>query len=234
MLSSSENILANAVDYLREGIWSLDPVDGVITDLSQPGAQTVGRDRDGLLGTTFRALLEPALSRAGWRLLLDQLTPETAHVIRSRMLHADGGSIPVELTFLLHPPTADGPGTRGSISVVSRDLTETILANESAASGYELLHTAFGASSEGIALVDAQGHFEYVNESFEALVDLPHERIVTLSVFDPPWSWIGPDNKPINPELTAESRSMRNGTPFASTDLRLRGTGRSRSTDQAV
>ncbi len=234
MFSTSEDMLTSTVDHLREGIWILDPADGVITSLNQPGATTVGRDRDGLIGTTFRALLEPRLSRAGWQLLLDQVQPMVPHIITTRITHPEQGSLPVELTFMLNSTGSEGKGSRGSVSVISRDLTEMVLANERAASGHELLQIAFGATGDGIALIDAAGRFEFVNEAFEDLVDLPHERIISLSIFDPPWTWLGPDGEPVNPESTAESKGMRTGTATAAVGLRLRGNGRSRSTERTV
>lgn len=234
LLSASENLLTTMVDHLREGVWVLDPADGVITSLNRSGAESVGADRDSLVGTTFRTLVEPKLSRSGWQLLLDQLQPSIPHVITTRMAHTGELSPPVELTFILNPPDQASPGSRGSISVISRDLTELVVANARAASGHELLQTAFGATGDGIAIVDSAGRFEFVNEAFENLVDLPHDRIVSLSVFDPPWTWLDGDGEPINPELTAESVSMRTGEPTSAEGLRLYGNGRSRSTELAV
>ncbi len=229
-------MLTSAVDHLREGVWILDSADGVIASVNRSGAGSVGSESDSLIGTTFRALLEPGLSRSGWRLLLEQLRPQVPHVINTRMTHPDRSSLPVELTLILNSAASEvaGVGSRGSISVVSRDLTEIVAANERAASGHELLQTAFGAASDGIAIVDAAGRFEYVNEAFEELVDLPHERIVDLSVFDPPWTWHRADGEPVNPEMTPESTTMRTALPARTDGLRLFGNGRNRSIDQTV
>lgn len=237
MLVESRNTLARLGSYLREGILSLDPNDGVIIDLTEPAAGLLARPRQELIGTTLRTLLDPHMSSEGWRLLAARLQGGGPLTVASGFSRPGAAPVPVELTFFLEKaddaeehPDDDDPNPAGrKVIVISRDLSEVAQANTRTAQSNQVLNAALAAVEDGVAVVDLDGTIRHVNDSFERLVDRPFEQLVGRSIFDAPWTWLDRTGEVIPADSSPEVIAIRSGNSFAVEGLRLHGLGNRRS-----
>ncbi|MCB1255967.1 MAG: EAL domain-containing protein [Microthrixaceae bacterium] len=219
--------------YLREGILSLDPNDGVIIDLTKPAARLLGRPSKELIGTTIRTLLDPQMSSDGWRLLATRLRGGGPLTVASGFSQPGNASIPVELTFFLEDANVEGdsegnPAGR-KVIVISRDLSEVAQANTRTAQSNQVLNAALSSVEDGVAVVDLDGTIRHVNDSLEQLVDRPFDQLIGRSIFDAPWTWLDRTGTPIPTDSSPEVIAIRSGNSFAVEGLRLHGLGNRRS-----
>lgn len=234
MLLESKNAISGLGSYLHDGIISLDPVDGVIIDLTAPAARILGRPESELVGTTIRSLLGTSLSADAWRRLLDEITDKGALTVTSSVSRPDGTTTPVELSFVMeehdHPYAGPAAGTDGlRIFAVCHDLSELALANSRTVESNQLLNAALSAVEDGIAVIGVDGVIQHVNDGFEKIVDRPFDQIVGRSIFDIPWRWLDASGTPLARASHPEVIAIETGEPLYMRGLRISGLGHRRS-----
>lgn len=225
MLLESKNTISGIGSYLHDGIITLDPIDGVIIDLTTPATRMFGQAESQLIGTTIRSLLGTSLSSDEWQLLLDRMGDEGPLTVTSSIRRPDGTTAPVELSFIM-----TDEGTHGTqILTICHDLSELARANSRTVESNQLLNAALSAVEDGIAVIGIDGVIQHVNDGFERIVDRPFDQIVGRSVFDTPWRWLDGSGMPLARASHPEVVALETGEPLYMEGLRISGLGHRRS-----
>jgi len=228
LFTTSTDLVTSLVDHLADGVWTLDRADARIIELSPSALAQLGVRRTDPQPRHFHELLAPDMAAEGWHLLLDQVPVDGPLRLHVGLRRLDGTVLPVELTLVL-------VGTeRPTVLAITSDLTERVLSNERVATEHELRDRTLDAVGDGVAIVDHRGRVEHVNEAFARMVDLPHERIVDRSVYDPPWNWLDEHGRVVHAETTPPVVTMRTGDTATAELVQLRGTGVLRGTDDST
>ena len=207
------------LDHLDVGVWALAP-DGTVLAVNRAAAATIGEQPDTLIGRRFTDLVDPPLSDEGWHLLLDRVDDDRHHRVRLALGTRHGHSVTADLEIGRHRSvqsdvvmvtvrTAAGPGSAdpadapdaaaGSPEVALTDPVD------------ERLRRTIAELPDGIALVDASGRIDHVNDTFCRLVGRSRAQIRHRSVFDPPWMFRDEGDRATTPEESAAVICLRSG-----------------------
>lgn len=229
MSLSSKSTISRVGSHLHDGIISLDPMDGVIIDLTLPAARILGQPADELVGTTIRSWLDTQISSEAWHVLLDQMDGDHPLTVTSAVRRPDGETAPVELSFMIED---EEEGAGNEVLVICRDLSDIAQANSRTAESNKLLNAALSAVEDGIAVIDTDGVIHHVNDGFERIVDRPFDQIVGRSVFDTPWRWLDSSGTPLPRAFYPEVIAIETGGPLFMEGLRISGLDHRRSGDE--
>jgi diguanylate cyclase (GGDEF)-like protein/PAS domain S-box-containing protein len=247
VLSTSAEITAALIDRLEDGVWVLDARDSTIIEANPAACQQVGMQPGALLHSRqhrFVSMLAPELEHEGWRLMLAQIPPLGTHRVTVSLRHRDGHIVPAELTLMRHNSEvasihanafAERAEHRTDVVVaVTRDLDERVRLVEHLRSQRELLDSTIEALGQGVAVIDRAGRILNVNPMFAELLDLPIDRILDRSIFDPPWTALDRNGMPSPPEATPAVICLRTGKSGDPALAAFRGNGSRRPADETV
>jgi diguanylate cyclase (GGDEF)-like protein len=229
VLSSSAELTAALIERLDDGVWILDPRDATILEANPAALRQVG------LSAPAASLAD--LMHSGpdeWEQLLDQVPREGTHRLTVSLHHSDGHIVPAELTLLRQSvdpvtlATTTAPPTGEVLVVISRDVDERVRLVEHLRAQRELLDSTIEALGEGVAVIDRNGRIESANRTFAALVDLPLDRILDRSIFDPPWSPRDESMAVHPPERSPAVATLRTGRAATPLVAAFAGTGEAR------
>jgi diguanylate cyclase (GGDEF)-like protein len=202
------------LDQLDLGVWALAPEDGTVLSVNRAGATAVGARPDELVGASFLSIVDPPLTIEGWRLLLDHVDGDRRHHVRVGLGTRHGHAVTTDLDVGRHRTVQTDVVSVSSRSVaehpdVGTPATDAPLAD----AGAERFRRTIEALRDGIAVVDASGRIDQVNDSFCRLVGRTEAQIRHRSVFDPPWVFRDTGDRATTPEESAAVMCLRTGQP---------------------
>ena len=237
MLSSSAELTAALIERLDDGVWILDPRDATVLEANPAALRQVGLAAP---ATSLMELVDPEAGPDEWHQLLDQVPPDGSHRLTVSLHHTDGHIVPAELTLLrqtLDPvtrATTAAPPTGEVLMVISRDVDERVRLVEHLRAQRELLDSTIEALGEGVAVIDRNGRIESANRIFAGLVDLPLDRILDRSIFDPPWVPRDESMAVLPPEQGPAVAALCTGRAAAPVVAAFAGTGEQRSPEELL
>lgn len=231
MLSSSAELTAALIDRLDDGVWVLDAATATVLE-TNPAA----RRQLGLAATDDEVdlldLIVPRPSDDEWAALVAQLEGVGSLRLTVSLRHRDDHIVPAELTLLRQHVQGGAPAD--VVMAVSRDVDERVRLVEHLRSQRELLDSTIEALGEGVGVIDRNGRIESANATFARLLDVPIDRILDRSVFDPPWTALDERGVPVPPESAPPVTALRTGRPADPVVVAVRGQGNDRRADEAV
>jgi diguanylate cyclase (GGDEF)-like protein len=202
-------------------VWALDPDDGTVLAVNRAGAAAVGARPDELVGASVRSIVDPPLTAEGWRLLLDHVRGDRRHHVRVGLATRHGQSVTTDLEVGRHRTVQTDVVTVTSRSAAApdpsgADLEDGVVEAPVADAGAERFRRTIQALRDGIAVVDASGRIDHVNDAFCRLVGRTPAQIRHRSVFDPPWVFRDERDRAVTPEESAAVTCLRTGRPAVS------------------
>ncbi len=193
------DLAALLLDQLDLGVWALSP-EGIVLSVNRAGATAVGATADELVGASLPAMFDPPMGDDGWRLLLDHVDGDRHHRVRVALRTRHGHGVTTDMDLGRHRSVQSDV-----VTVTARTVTED--------SDDESLWTAIDALTDGVAVLDASGRIDRVNESFCRLVGRTHAQVRHRSVFDPPWIFRDERDRATTPDESAAVICLRTGRP---------------------
>jgi len=147
--------------------------DGTVKSSSTALTRLLGQDQEWLEGSHVEALVDE-LDRTLLHDALDRLGRAGGQVaVDVRLLHADGTSVPFELTFtdLLDDPTIEG------IVATGHDISDRVRTEEELRRANSVLAATLESTADGILVVDWAGRVTSCNRRFAEMWRLPDELL---------------------------------------------------------
>lgn len=163
----------HSVDHAADGIaWVTQ--DGKFAYVNNWMCKKFGYTREELLRKTVLDV-DGAISAAGFAELVDRLRNGDHVVTESTMRRRDGSLIPVEVTSSLMRFENKAHGV-----IFVRDMTERKRTEQA----LRLTQFAVDRAGDGVAWMDRQARFVYVNDAFCRSVRYSREELLSMSVYD--------------------------------------------------
>jgi PAS domain S-box-containing protein len=184
-------------ETVQDKVYVLDE-DGYIELVSDPLAETVGYDREELVGEHVSTVVTDGTAREVEHLILDLLvTPEeVSSVCEGTLVARDDTETPIEIELSVLPHEGNFRGTAG----VVRDISERRQREEE----LRVFQQAITEAGIGLAMYGADGRFEYLNGHYADLLGQSRETLggspvwetfesLTADTFESHWQSLGPD-----------------------------------------
>ncbi|MDF1539173.1 MAG: PAS domain S-box protein [Candidatus Thorarchaeota archaeon] len=156
-------------------------LDGKHIEANQKAADLLGYEKEELIGLSVWDVVEESEGDHASSIRDKLLKGEEIPVYERTFRKKDGLKIIVELNFAL---AKDESGTPMHIQSVVRNISARKQAIENIARSEERLSNLISGLPEGIAIVDKDEHFTYVNKRFIELLGYDESELLSMSVFD--------------------------------------------------
>ncbi len=181
-LSLAEEKLRLIFDSIKDGI-TISDLEGNIIDSNQEGLRRHGfKSIDELKGMKGFDFISERDREKAVKDMENALSDESsAHLVEYNLKGPDGGEIPVEATAAL---LRDSSGNPIAFINVTRDITERRKAEEAVRKSEERFHALLDKSSDGIAVINADGTFSYEGPVNDRILGYTADDTVLTSIFD--------------------------------------------------
>ncbi len=181
-LSLAEEKLRLIFDSIKDGI-TISDLEGNIIDSNQEGLRRHGfKSIDELKGMKGFDFISERDREKAVKDMENALSDESsAHLVEYNLKGPDGGEIPVEATAAL---LRDSSGNPIAFINVTRDITERRKAEEAVRKTEERFHALLDKSSDGIAVINADGTFSYEGPVNDRILGYTADDTVLTSIFD--------------------------------------------------
>lgn len=173
--------LGAIVESSNDAIIGID-LDGMIVNWNKGAEKIFGYTEEEVRGQSFATTLLPSRSEAELRAVLDRIQRrDVIAPFESVRMHKDGRSVHVSVT---KSPIMDPSGKIVGVSVVARDISRRIEAEDALRESRELFHSFMNNSPTVAFMKDEEGKYVYVNRTFEELHKQQLENIKGKTDFD--------------------------------------------------
>ena len=201
------------LDQLDQGVWALAPEDGTVLSVNRAGATAVGARPDELVGASFLSIVDPPLTLEGWRLLLDHVDGDRRHHVRLGLATRHGHSVTTDLDVGRHRTVQSDVVTVSTRTAPATSAAPAASAGPDEEVGADRFHRTIQALRDGVAVVDASGRIDQVNDAWCRLVGRTQAQVRHRSVFDPPWVFRDERDRAVTPEESPAVVCLRTGQP---------------------
>jgi PAS domain S-box-containing protein len=177
-----------------------ETIDGIITDWNPAAERLYGYRADEIIGKHYSLLTAPdeaVVSDERRRQLERGESIQDLEVVRHTR---DGRRIEVSLTI---SPILNEAGELVATSIIARDITARKATEAALATSMELFRVAFANAPIAKILTDTELRPLQVNPAMCDMLGYSEKELLSLDV----WTWIYPDDQPVNQELVARALS---------------------------
>ena len=167
------------IDHSNDSIFIVEPETGHLLDVNDTACETLGYEREELLGMDVADVEMVFQTEGAWREHLERVGKYGMIVFEGRHRKKDGESFPVErsVKFLNH----DG---REYIVAIVRDITKRKAAERLHLDQFNFLQTLIDTMPSPIFYKDAKGFYLGCNKAFESATGISKADIEGKTVFD--------------------------------------------------
>jgi two-component system CheB/CheR fusion protein len=170
--------LAAIVESSADAIYSKD-LDGTVRTWNRGAERLYGHTREEAVGQSVRRFV-PEDRAEEWATVMARLRRgESVEQLETERVRKDGRRVPVALTVW---PVQDGSGRVVSASVIARDISERMRAEQALRDREERLQAILNAAADAIITIDQRGLIQSVNPAAERMFGYAAAEMVGQSV----------------------------------------------------